>query len=240
MAHRYLAPVGGYRWGGGTCAAEPGAGAGLGDKERLVLQVKENNYNVTVHDYTGQPLDMKLPQINNILLGFAKGLVALRGPPRGNVPTTLGADPAKLESADGTNVEAVEDADCEITAPTSPETSDPRRVQKEKQKKLMSASKKMTVATEKACLIAIGSESKSEAPTPPTSEDEGSSERGSGALGAHQGMARRYSTGFWGPLNTDLSMWYQDENTDPDNERVDNHGGNVHIDNDDDDNIFED
>ncbi|KAI9607525.1 hypothetical protein PSHT_00252 [Puccinia striiformis] len=66
---------------------------------------------------------MKLPQINNILLGFAKGLVALRGPPRGNVPTTLGADPAKLESADGTNVEAVEDADCEITAPTSPETS---------------------------------------------------------------------------------------------------------------------
>ncbi|KAI7966876.1 hypothetical protein MJO29_000153, partial [Puccinia striiformis f. sp. tritici] len=120
----------------------------------------ENNYNVTVHDYTGQPLDMKLPQINNILLGFAKGLVALRGPPRGNVPTTLGADPAKLESADGTNVEAVEDADCEITAPTSPETS---------------GSKKN-----------------------------------------------------------------QDENTHPDNERVDNHGGNVHIDNDDDDNIFED
>ncbi|POW04197.1 hypothetical protein PSHT_11406 [Puccinia striiformis] len=128
-----------------------------------------------------------LPQMNNILLGFAKGLVVLRGPPRGDVPTTLGADPTELECADGTNA-AVEDVDREITAPTSPETSGTKKTLKRKTKnhgakKSTSASKKRLLQP-KTCLSAVGSESESEAPTPSTSEDEGPSERGLGALGA--------------------------------------------------------
>ncbi|KAH9446334.1 hypothetical protein Pst134EA_030255 [Puccinia striiformis f. sp. tritici] len=188
-------------------------------KRNLVLQVKENDYSVTVYDYTGQPSDMKLPQMNNILLGFAKGLVALRGPPQGDVANTLGVDPAKLECADGTN-EAAEDADLP--------------------KKSTLASKKTTAVSKKP---ALGRESKSEAPTLSSSEDEGPSECGLGASGADlapsaRTIPTRSKTAPKSKSNT-KSNEDQDENDGPDNEDVDNHGGDVHND-DNNDSIFED
>ncbi|KAI7935800.1 hypothetical protein MJO28_016671 [Puccinia striiformis f. sp. tritici] len=212
-------------------------------KRNLVLQVKENDYSVTVYDYTGQPSDMKLPQMNNILLGFAKGLVALRGPPQGDVANTLGVDPAKLECADGTN-EAAEDADLpKKSTLASKKTTAVSKKPALGRKKPTPPFKKVKITGKLTAVIALGSKSKSEAPTLSSSEDEGPSECGLGASGADlapsaRTIPTRSKTAPKSKSNT-KSNEDQDENDGPDNEDVDNHGGDVHND-DNNDSIFED